>query len=361
MRAAIIHYWLVNMRGGEKVVEALCRLLPEADIYTLFYAPDSVSDVIRSRRVKASFLQPFRRGYRSLLPLMPMALESFDLRGYDLIISSESGPAKGVVAPSTARHVCYCHTPMRYLWDLYPAYRNDWTHSRLKRALMTPFANYLRLWDFASAARVDAFAANSENVRRRIWKTYRRESTVVYPPVAVESFYSKQSEDYYLTVSELVPYKRIDSAIRVCAATGRKLRVVGNGPEYKSLKRLANASIEFCGKVTDAELRELYARSRGFLMPAEEDFGITPVESLASGKPVIALGRGGALETVPTIDPRGGVFFNEPTDESLRAALETWEQHEHELEPQQLQKYAAKFSESEFQTRMKPILFPPNR
>jgi len=226
---------------------------------------------------------------------------------------------------------------------------------------MTPFANYLRLWDFASAARVDAFAANSENVRRRIWKTYRRESTVVYPPVAVESFYSKQSEDYYLTVSELVPYKRIDSAIRVCAATGRKLRVVGNGPEYKSLKRLANASIEFCGKVTDAELRELYARSRGFLMPAEEDFGITPVESLASGKPVIALGRGGALETVPTIDPRGGVFFNEPTDESLRAALETWEQHEHELEPQQLQKYAAKFSESEFQTRMKPILFPPNR
>jgi len=358
MRAAIIHYWLLNMRGGEKVVEALCRLLPEADIYTLFYAPGRVSDVIRSHRVQASFLQPFRKGYRSLLPLMPMALESFDLRGYDLVLTSESGPAKGVVTPSTARHVCYCHTPMRYLWDLYPAYRNEWTHSRFKRALMTPFANYLRLWDYASAARVDEFAANSENVRRRIWKTYRRESTVVYPPVAVESFYWKQPQDYYLTVSELVAYKRVDSAIRVCAATGRKLRVVGSGPEYRSLKRLASAGIEFCGKVTDTELRELYARSRGLLMPAEEDFGITPVEALASGKPVIALGRGGALETVPTGDPLGGIFFRESTDESLREALETWEQREHELQPGQLQAHAAKFSETEFQTKMTRLLFP---
>jgi glycosyltransferase involved in cell wall biosynthesis len=358
MRAAIVHYWLLNLRGGEKVVEALCRLLPDADIFTLFYDPEKVSPVIRSRRVQASFLQPLRKHYRSILPLMPLALESFDLRGYDLVVSSESGPAKGVILPSTTRHVCYCHTPMRYLWDLYPAYRNEWTRSRWKRALMTPFANYLRLWDYASAARVDDFVANSENVRRRIWKTYRRESQVVAPPVAVETFYWKPAEDYYLIVSELVAYKRLDSAIRVCATTGRKLRVVGDGPEYKALRRIANGNIEFCGKASDGDLRDLYARCRTFLMPAEEDFGITAVEALASGKPVIALGRGGALETVPVVEPRGGIFFSETSDESLREAMDRWEHGENQVDPQALQAYAAKFSEAEFARKMQAVLFP---
>src|SRR5580704_2795906 len=194
MRAAIVHYWLLNMRGGEKVVEALCRLLPEADIFTLFHDPARVSPAINAHRIHVSGLQHFRRHYRSLLPLMPMALESFDLRGYDLVVSSESGPAKGVITSSHTRHVCYCHTPMRYLWDLYPAYRNEWTRSRWKRALMTPVANYLRLWDYASAARVDRFVANSRNVRQRIWKTYRRESEIVNPPVAVEAFYHCSSQ-----------------------------------------------------------------------------------------------------------------------------------------------------------------------
>src|SRR5215475_6610279 len=161
MRTAIVHYWLLNRRGGEAVLEALCRLLPEAELFTLFYDPERVSPAIRSRRITASFLNPLRRHYRALLPLMPIALEHFDLRGYDLIVSSESGPAKGVLVPSTARHVCYCHTPMRYLWDLYPAYRNEWTRSRIKRALIAPFAHYMRLWDHASASRVDTFIANS--------------------------------------------------------------------------------------------------------------------------------------------------------------------------------------------------------
>src|ERR1700730_3465921 len=163
MRVALIHYWLVNQRGGEAVLEALCKLFPEADIFTLFYDREKVSPAFRSHKVTASFLNPFRRFYQSLLPLMPMALESFDLRDYDLVISSESGPAKGVILSSSTRHVCYCHTPMRYLWDLYPAYRNEWVRSRLKRAIMTPPANYLRLWDYASAARVDEFVANSAN------------------------------------------------------------------------------------------------------------------------------------------------------------------------------------------------------
>jgi glycosyltransferase involved in cell wall biosynthesis len=359
MRAAIVHYWLLNMRGGEKVVEALCGLLPEADIFTLFYDPDRVSAAIRSRRVHSSFLQPFRKHYRSLLPLMPMALESFDLRGYDLVVSSESGPAKGVILPSATRHVCYCHTPMRYLWDLYPAYRNEFVQSGLKRAFMTPLANYLRLWDYATAARVDDFVANSANVRRRIWKTYRRESVVAHPPVAVEQFYWKPPEDYYLIVSELVAYKRLDTAVRAFAKTGRKLRVVGDGPELQALRRLATANVEFCGRASDADLRELYARCRAFLMPGEEDFGITAVEALASGKPVIAVGRGGALETVPVQEPVGGLLYNDATEDGLRQAIELWERLEHQVAPEALQAYAARFSAAEFTRKMTPILFGP--
>lgn len=352
MRSAIVHYWLLNMRGGEKVVEALCRLLPDADIFTLFYDPDRVSETVRAHRVRASFLQPLRKQYRSLLPLMPLALESLDLREYDLVISSESGPAKGVITSSRARHLCYCHTPMRYLWDMYPAYRNEWTRSRWKRALMMPLANYLRLWDSASAARVDEFVANSENVRRRIWKTYRREAHVVRPPVSVETFYWRPPEDYYLIVSELVPYKRVDAAVRACNQNGRRLRVVGDGPEYKALRRAAAANIEFCGRVPDEDLRDLYARCRAFLMPGEEDFGITAVEALASGKPVIALARGGALEIVPAF---GGLLYDEL--DGLVQAIERWDAFEPGLDPRALQAHAAQFSELEFARQMKPILF----
>jgi len=352
MRTAIVHYWLLNMRGGEKVVEALCRLLPDADVFTLFYDPERVSETIRRHRVQASFLQPFRKGYRSLLPLMPLALESFDLREYDLVISSESGPAKGVIASSSTRHVCYCHTPMRYLWDLYPAYRNDWTRSRSKRAFMTVASNYLRLWDFAAAARVDEFVANSENVRRRIWKTYRRDSHVVRPPVCVEKFYWKPAGNYYLIVSELVPYKRVDTAVRAFNQNGRRLLVVGDGPEYKALRRSAAANIEFCGRVTDEELRDLYARCQAFLMPGEEDFGITAVEALASGKPVIALARGGALEIVPG---SGGLLYHDP--EGLFHAIERWDEFAAELDPRALQAYAAQFSEAEFARQMTALLF----
>ena len=356
MRTAIIHYWLLNMRGGEKVVEALCRMLPKADLFTLFYDPARVSETIRARRVTASFLNPLRRHYRSLLPLMPVALEGFDLRGYDLIVSSESGPAKGVLAPSTARHVCYCHTPMRYLWDLYPAYRNEFTTSAWKRALMAPAANYLRLWDFSTAARVDEFVANSRNVARRILKTYRREARVIYPPVPVESFYWKEPEDYYLIVSELVAYKRIDRAVEAFAKNGRRLRIVGQGPEYSSLRTLARGNIEFCGRVSDEELRDLYARSRALLLPGEEDFGMTPVEALSSGKPVVALGRGGAVETVPLSEPAGGVLYASP--DGLAAAIEDFERVEPQISPERLREWARRFSEKNFVEQMKDALFP---
>ena len=348
-RAAIVHYWLLNRRGGEKVLEALCRLLPDADIFTLFCDAATLSPELRKHKITTSFLNPGRRWYRELLPLMPMALESFDLRAYDLVLSSESGPAKGVITSSTARHICYCHTPMRYLWDLYPAYRNEWTRSRLKRAAMTPLTNYLRLWDFASAARVDQFVANSENVRMRIWKTYRREAEVIHPPVDVDSFEWRPAEDYFLIVSELVPYKQVDVAVRLFSQTGRRLRIAGAGPELRHLRKIAAPNVEFLGRVSDDTLRDLYSRCRALLLPGEEDFGITPVEALASGKPVIALGRGGALETVP---PFGGVFY----DENLAEGLEAFEKLEPAIRPTVLQEWARRFSPSEFAAKMQAIL-----
>jgi glycosyltransferase involved in cell wall biosynthesis len=351
MRAAIVHYWLLNRRGGEKVLEAICRLLPDADIFTLFCDRETLGPELRGRKITTSFLNPLRRAHRSLLPLMPMALESFDLRGYDLVVSSESGPAKGVITSSATRHVCYCHTPMRYLWDLYPAYRNEWTTSRLKRAAMVPLTNYLRLWDYASAARVDEFVANSANVRQRIWKTYRRESEVVYPPVEVESFYHRPAEDYFLVVSELVGYKRIDAAVREFSRSGRRLKIAGDGPEHKRLRALASSNVEFAGRVSDVELRELYARCTAFLLPGEEDFGIATVEALASGKPVVALGRGGALETVPSF---GGVLYDEPG--GLGEAIRRFDAMEGQFQAADLQAWARRFSGDEFARRMAEIL-----
>jgi glycosyltransferase involved in cell wall biosynthesis len=348
MRVAIVHYWLLNRRGGEKVLDALCRLFPEADIFTLFCDPETLSAEVRKHRVITSFLNPLKRYYRSLLPLMPMALESLDLRGYDLIISSESGPAKGVIAPSSARHICYCHTPMRYLWDLYPAYRQEFTTSLVKRALMVPLCNYLRLWDFASAARVDQFLANSYHVRNRIWKTYRREAEVVYPPVDVDSFHWEPAEDYFLIVSELVAYKRIDTAVKLFARTGRRLVIAGKGPEYARLKKMAAPNVQFAGRVPDDQLRHLYARCRALILPGEEDFGIAPVEALASGKPVVALGLGGVRESVPLCDPPGGVFYDSPDESALAAALERFEVLEPGIHPRELQRHAQHFSESEF-------------
>ncbi len=358
MRTAIVHYWLLNMRGGEKVLEALCRLLPDADVFTLFYEPERVSSLIRSRVVKASFLNPLRRYYRSMLPLIPFALESLDLRGYDLVISSESGPAKGVLTPSVSRHICYCHSPMRYLWDLYPAYLHEWTRSRLRRGLVTLFACPLRAWDYAAAARVDEFVANSINVQRRIWKAYRRHADVVYPPVDVQSFYWRPADDYFLVVSELVAYKRVADAVRCFTENGRRLKVAGEGPEYKSLREIAGPNIEFCGRVSATDLRELYARCRALLMPGEEDFGITAVEAMASGKPIVALGRGGVLESIPA-DRTAGVLYSQPGVSGLTCAVRQFEDLEAFVAPRELQAWADRFSESRFEAKMREVIGVP--
>src|SRR3954453_2608945 len=344
MRVALVHYWLLGMRGGEKVLEAFCRIFPEADIFTLFYDPEKVSETIRSRRVTASFLNPARRYYRSLLPLMPFALEHLDLRGYDLIVSSESGPAKGLVASASTRHICYCHSPMRYLWDLYPDYLHEWTRSRPKRALIGLTTTYLRLWDYAAAARVDEFLANSKNVQKRLWRAYRRESKVVHPPVAVGTFYYRPPLDYYLLVSELVAYKRVMDAVICFSRSGRPLRIVGDGPEYAALKKAGKSNIEFCGRLPDAELREQYARCRAVVQSAEEDFGMVSVEALASGKPIIGLGRGGVLEIASEAEG-SGFLYPTPGEEPMERAILCFEQREAQIRPTNLQFLAAQYSE----------------
>jgi glycosyltransferase involved in cell wall biosynthesis len=356
MRSAIVHYWLVNMRGGEKVLESMCRLLPDADIFTIFYDPEKVSPLIRSRNVKASFLNPFKRFYRSLLPVMPYALEHFDLRGYDLVVSSESGPAKGVLTASVTRHICYCHTPMRYLWDLYPAYLHDWTTSRFKQAVVTASTKSLRVWDYAAAGRVDEFIANSCAVQKRIWKAYRRESRVIHPPVAVESFYWRPAEDYYLVVSELVAYKCVADAVRCFTRTGRNLKIVGGGPEYSDLKRMAGRSVEFCGRVSDSELRRLFSGCRALVQTGEEDFGIVAVEAMASGKPVVALGRGGILDIVRPDDAQAGVLYEQPGDEALQQAVTRFELLESFVNPDSLQARASRFSEARFLSEMHQVI-----
>jgi glycosyltransferase involved in cell wall biosynthesis len=358
MRVAIVHYWLVSMRGGEKVVEALCDMYPEADIFTLVYDKDKISEKIRRHTIKSSFLQkiPGVAGrHQSFLPLMPFALENLDLSGYDLIISSESGPAKGVIPPPHATHVCYCHSPMRYLWDHYHGYRA--TAGMLTRALMPLIAPILRTWDVNTSLRVDRFVANSHHVAARISKYYRRSATVIYPPVAIEDFApTGERGDFYLCAGQVVPYKRVDLAVRAFSKMGKNLIVIGDGKksDIEQLKRIAGPTVQFMGRVPFATLKAKLASCRALVFPGEEDFGMVPVEAMASGRPVIAYGSGGALETV--IPGHTGVLFNEQTEQSLIDAVTSFESQESTFNPDFIQAHAAQFSAQKFRISMQEVI-----
>jgi glycosyltransferase involved in cell wall biosynthesis len=323
MRVAIIHYWLVGMRGGEKVLEALCEMYPQADIFTHVYDPKMVSDRIRRHRVIPTFINSLPRAtrmYKSYLPLMPLALEQLDLRGYDLVISSESGPAKGVVPAPDALHVCYCHTPMRYIWNMYQEYRSrsGW----MTRLLMPLLAHYLRMWDVASAARVDSFIANAATVAKRIQRYYGRDSVVIHPPVDTDAFsIAAPSElgDYYLMAGELVAYKRPELAVRAFNDMNLKLVVIGGGEMIDEIRRIAGPTVTVMGQQPFDVLKKHYAQCRALIFPGEEDFGMVPVEAMASGRPVVAFARGGATETVS--EGLSGVFFTEQTVEAITAAV----------------------------------------
>lgn len=328
MRVAIVHYWLVSMRGGERVLESLCRLFPDADLFMHVADRDAMSRTIARHRVRTTFISrlPFaRRWYQRYLPLMPLALEALDLTDYDLVISNEAGPAKGIIPAPEAVHVCYACSPMRYIWDKYWTYRDG--AGAVTRALMLPIAFVLRLWDVVSAARVDRFMADSTYVAQRIRSYYRRDAEVVFPPVAVDAFSPAPADevgDYYLWAGELVRYKRPDIAVEAFRRNGRRLVVIGDGAETAKLRRGAPDNITFLGKVPFAELKRHMARCRALVFPGDEDFGIVPVEVQASGRPVIALGRGGALDTVE--DGRTGVLYRERSAEGLMAAIERFEE-----------------------------------
>ncbi|MEW5911766.1 MAG: glycosyltransferase [Thermodesulfobacteriota bacterium] len=356
LKVVLVHDWLTGMRGGEKVLEALCRLFPQAPLYTLLHLPGSVSRLIEDRPIHTSFVQrlPLARSrYRHYLPLFPRAVESLKLPSCDLVISTSHCVAKGALPRYPALHVSYLHTPMRYVWDLYDDYFGP-GRGGLARYVMPLVRPRLQRWDRSSCARVDHFLANSKHVARRISRHYGRLAQVIPPPVETTRFApAADVEDYYLVVSAMAPYKRLDLAVQACSMSGRRLLVVGSGPEEARLRALAGPSVKFLGWQSDEALAGLYARARAFLFPGEEDFGITPVESMASGRPVVALARGGALETVVGLDdPQGrpptGLFFHKQEVGSLLASLDELERRLGEFEPQALAEHAAQFDTRHF-------------
>ena len=358
MKVAIVHYWLNGMRGGEKVIESLCRLFPGADLYTHVYDPDSVSETIRSHNVQTTFINrlPFAaKKYQSYLPFMPLALEQLDLTDYDLVISSESGPAKGVITNPEAVHICYCHSPMRYVWDMYYEYFKG--AGRLKKIFGAPLIHYLKLWDYASGARVDHFIANSSYIAKRIEKIYRRNAEVINPPVDFEAFQiSEEIEDYYLVLGQLVQYKRVDLAIEAFKKNGRNLVVVGDGEKMRELKTLSEGhpNITIKGRQPFDQIVRLYSRCKALIFPGVEDFGIVPLEAMASGRPVIAYGKGGVLDSV--IDGKTGIYFNEQDVESLNIAVNDYESDEYSFDPDALRAHAMTFQTKKFDDRLKKFI-----
>lgn len=349
MRVAITTDWMDTFGGGERVLHELHRMYPDAPVYTTVYRPQALPADMRGMDVRTSFIQRLpgiRRSHMAFLPLMPMAFEQFDFSGFDMVVTTSSACAKGVITPPGTANVCYCHTPCRYIWDLY----HEYTRGRLAAPLIAPVAHWLRMWDRSSSDRVDHFVANSREVAGRIRRHYSRDSEVIHPPVDVDRIRpnGRAPEDFYLVVSRLVGYKRADLAVQAATRLGRRLVVVGGGPELKRLRALAGPTVEFRGRLSDPEVADLYARCRALLFPGLEDFGIVPVEVQAAGRPVIAYGRGGALDTV--VDGVTGTLFAEQSVEALAAAIEDHEARA--WDPAACRRNAERFDAAEFRRRM---------
>ena len=345
-RVAIVHHWIVRKRGGERVLESLCRAFPEADLFTLVYDANLSSPVIKEHRITTSWIQklPFAtKRYSEYLPLFPFAVEQFDLSDYDLVISSDANLVKGVLTRPETCHICYCHSPLRYAWSAFHTYLDSmppW-----KRGLASIILNYLRLWDLCAAHRVDYFVANSWNVARRIEKYYRRSADVIYPPVTLSKNTSR-SGDFFLAVGHFAPYKRFEIAVEAFNELGLPLWIVGEGPEARRLKQRALNNIRFLDRISDSELSNLLSSCRALVFPGEEDFGMIVPEAHACGRPVIALGRGGALETViPNVN---GILFGEPSADSLRRAVLLFEQRESQWNSDEIRQTAQVFREEHF-------------
>ncbi|MCD6254744.1 MAG: glycosyltransferase family 4 protein [Deltaproteobacteria bacterium] len=361
MRTAIVHDWLVTLAGAERVLEAIYEIYP-SPIFTLVADRKALKDsIFRDARIHTSFIQRFPKAkekYRNYLPLFPLAIEQFDLSDYDLIISSSYAVAKGVITNSNQVHICYCHTPIRYAWDMYHLYlRQSGLDKKIIKGLIAKIIlHYMRLWDYATSNRVDYFLANSKYTARRIKRVYGRDATVIYPPVEVDRFeVNTKKEDFYLTVSRIVPYKRVDIIIDAFSQIkDRRLIVIGDGPDLKKIKGRANKNIEFLGRQPFDIVKDYMRRARALVFCAEEEFGIVPVEAQACGTPVIALGRGGVRETV--IENKTGIFFYGQSPKDIIEAIKAFERKEDRFDPYEIRKNVEFFSKKRFKRELKEFI-----
>lgn len=358
MKLAIVHDGLATFggRGGaEWVLTVLKQMFPDAPVYTTVYHPDRMPDYFRQYDIRTSFIQRLLFGktkYKAYLPLMPTAIEQFDLSGYEVVLSCSHAVAKGVITSPGTRHICYCYTPLRYAWDMYHEYLETSWQSRLARLLIPPLLTYMRLWDTLSGDRVETYIAISEYVAQRIWKYYRRESIVIYPPVDTSLFYcADRLEPYFLVVSRLEPYKRIDLAVQAFNRLRLPLVIIGDGSERATLQQMAQSNITFLGRQSDDVVRDHLARCQALIFPGEEDFGITPVEAQASGRPVIAYRGGGVLETVT--EQTGQLFYSKTAD-ALIEAVKTFDAGL--FDPTEIQRHARQFDISVFRQKMTEVI-----
>lgn len=357
LKVAVVHEWLVDYSGSERVLEQILNIFPTADLFSIVdFVPESQRHYLAGRPVRTSFIQKLpgaKRNYRNYLPLMPLAIEQFDLSAYELVISNSHAVAKGILTGPNQLHLSYCHSPIRYAWDLQHQYLKE---SNLERGLKSLLVRYLlhrlRLWDYRTANGVDAFVANSQFIAKRIWKVYRRDARVIYPPVDTLGFELREDkEDFYFTASRFVPYKKINLIVEAFAGMpNKKLVVIGDGPDYEKVSQRATANVTLLGYQPFSVLKDHMQRAKAFIFAAKEDFGIVPVEAQACGTPVIAFGEGGVLETVRGLDKDNptGVLFEEQTPFSLQNAVTTFEQNHHRFEPELIRQNALRFSVEQF-------------
>ncbi|GAC1638540.1 MAG: glycosyltransferase [Chloroflexota bacterium] len=354
LRVALVHDYLNQAGGAEKVVEVFAEMFPEAPVYTSVYDRENMPEIWKSHDVRTSFLQkvsPRVSVARALVPFYPTAFELFDLRSFDLVLSSTTAFAKSVITRPETCHICYCNNPTRFLWMYHDYFEHDGL-PRIGQALIAGMLNPLRTWDFVAAQRVDFFIAGSRNASRRITKYYRRQSDVVQAPIDGAAFEtSPEVGDFFLVVARLQPYKRIDLAVEACNRLGAPLRVIGEGPDRVRLESMAGPTVQFLGRVPDAEVRAHMARCRALLFPGEEDFGLTPLETQASGRPVIAFGAGGALETV--IPGETGEFFYQADADALASVMRGFRT---DFDPQHLRAHALRFDKEHFKERMYAVI-----
>jgi glycosyltransferase involved in cell wall biosynthesis len=359
LKVAIIHYWWLKNRGGEAVVRSIVSMFPAADVF--FHVCDE--QMVRralgdsfTGRILNTFVSrlPFaKKMYQIYLPFMPLALESLDLSNYDLVISSESGPAKGIITNPNALHICYCHSPMRYLWDMHAEYMLG--SGFLRRVLISPLLHYLRIWDVTTSHRVDHFIANSTFVSKRIMKFYRRSSTVIFPPVETSGYYiGAVTRDYYLVVGEFVKYKKVDLVVRAFNRMDKNLIIIGDGEMYDEIARSAGPNITLLGRASTEVLRKHYSECKALIFPGVEDFGIVPIEAMASGKPVLAYREGGALDYI--VDGVTGLFFDEQNEDSIISIVDDFELVETNFDPVVIRDHSIKFDSSRFNEELSSFI-----